>query len=174
VEELQKVKKEFWTVKRIARLAILIALSGVGALVKIPSPTGTVALDSAPGFFTAVAFGPIEGMIVAGIGHLFTALTAGFPMGIPMHLYIGVQMAAWAYLFWLSSKKINLIVGIIVATIANGVLSAALTIPFGGVGLFVGLLAPLLVGSLVNILIAAAAYKVVSKSNLIEEENIKA
>ncbi len=83
-------------------------------------------------------------------------------------------MAAWAYLFWLSSKKINLIVGIIVATIANGVLSAALTIPFGGVGLFVGLLAPLLVGSLVNILIAAAAYKVVSKSNLIEEENIKA
>ncbi len=35
MEELQKVKKEFWTVKRIARLAILIALSGVGALVKI-------------------------------------------------------------------------------------------------------------------------------------------
>ena len=66
MEELQKVKKEFWTVKRIARVAILIALSGVGALIKIPSPTGTVALDSAPGYFTAVAFGPVEGMIVAG------------------------------------------------------------------------------------------------------------
>ena len=121
-------------------MAILIALSGVGALIKIPSPTGTVALDSAPGYFTAVAFGPVEGMIVAGIGHLFTALTAGFPMGIPMHLFVGVQMAAWAYLFWLSSKKINLIVGIIVATLANGVLSAAATIPFGGAGLFVSLL----------------------------------
>lgn len=171
MEELPKGKKEFWSAKRIARLAILIALSGVGALVKIPSPTGTVALDSAPGFFTAVAFGPVEGLIVAGIGHLFTALTAGFPMGILMHLYIALQMAAWAYLFWLSSKKINLITGIIVATVANGVLSSVLLIPFGGVGLFVAMLPSLLVGSLVNILVAAGAYKIISRSNLIEEEN---
>lgn len=36
--------------RRIARLAILIALSAVGALIKIPSPVGTVAFDSAPAF----------------------------------------------------------------------------------------------------------------------------
>ncbi len=89
-------KNEFWSPKRAARMAILIALSGVGALVKIPSPTGTVALDSAPGYFAAIAFGAIEGPIVAVIGHIFTALTTGFPLGFPVHLYIAVQMGVYA------------------------------------------------------------------------------
>lgn len=54
-------KKVYFTPKRIARVAILVALSAVGAFIKLPSPTGTVALDSAPGFVAAAAFGPGEG-----------------------------------------------------------------------------------------------------------------
>lgn len=44
-------------------------------------------------------------------------------------------------MFWLLSKKVHIIVGIIGATALNGVLAPALMIPIAGVGLFVSLLA---------------------------------
>ena len=75
----QKGRKEYFTPRRIARMSILIAISAVGALIKVPSPTGTVALDSCTGYFSAVTFGWGEGSIVAGLGHLLTAFTTGFP-----------------------------------------------------------------------------------------------
>lgn len=170
--EPQKIKEGFWTPKRAARIAILIALSGVGALVKIPSPTGTVALDSAPGFFVAIAFGPLEGMLVAGIGHIFTALTTGFPLSLPVHIFVAVQMAVYAYIFWLICKKINLVTGIIITTILNGLLSSAFMIPIGGPGMFASLLPSLTIGALINLLVATAAYKIVSQGNL-TNENLK-
>lgn len=159
--------KGLWRPARIARMAIFIALSAVGALIKIPSPTGTVALDSSPGFFSAVAFGPLEGGIVVALGHVFTAATTGFPLGVPMHLYIAVQMAIYAAAFWFVSRKVHLIVGVIVATLLNGIVGAAAVIPFFGMGLFIALLVPLLVGSAVNVIIAAVAYYVVKRSKII-------
>ena len=51
----------------MARIAILVALSGAGAFIKIPSPTGTVALDSAPGYLAAAVFSPLEGGIVGAL-----------------------------------------------------------------------------------------------------------
>lgn len=166
-KESVKIKKGFWTPKRVARIAILIALSAVGAFIKIPSPTGTVALDASAGFFTAVAFGPIDGAIVGGLGHLFTAATTGFPLGLPLHLYVALQMVLWAVIFWFVATKINLWVGVVVAILCNGVISAALLIPIGGTGMFVAMVVPLLVGSAVNVIVAALAYRIVKKSNLI-------
>ncbi len=162
-----KVRKEFFTPRRIARMSVLIAISAVGALIKIPSPTGTVALDSCTGYFSAVTFGWSEGAMVAGLGHLLTAFTTGFPLGLPVHLYIAIQMALWASLFSLISRKISLTLGIIVAVLLNGVASAFLIIPFGGSGMATALLLPLLAGSIVNIVIASLAYKIVVKSNLV-------
>ena len=52
--------------KKIARVGILIALCVVGALIKIPSPTGSVALDAAPAFLAAFAFTLPEAIDVAG------------------------------------------------------------------------------------------------------------
>ncbi|MFC2089039.1 ECF transporter S component [Calditrichota bacterium] len=160
-------KKEFFTPKRIARISILISISAVGSLIKIPSPTGTVALDSCTGYFSAAAFGWIEGSIVAGLGHLLSAFTTGFPLGLPVHLYIGLQMSIWVSVFWVIANKINLILAIIVAIILNGVVSSFLIIPFGGVGMATALLLPLIVGSAVNIIIAALAFKIVKKSNFL-------
>lgn len=167
VEESKKLKKSFWSPRRVARIAILIALGTVGAFIKLPSPTGTVALDSAAGFFTAVAFGPIDGAIVGGLGHMFTAATTGFPLGLPIHLYVALQMVIWVALFWFIARKVNLWFGVVVAIFCNGVISAALLIPIGGVGMFVAMVLPLLVGSAINIIIAALAFKVVEKSNII-------
>lgn len=167
MDGVPELRRGFWTPRRVARMAILIALSGVGALIKIPSPTGTVALDSAPGYFTAAAFGPVEGGIVAGLGHLFTALTTGFPLGLPFHLFVAVQQAVWAVVFWLLATRVNLWVGVAAAIFLNGVVASLLVIPVGGTGLAVGLLLPLTVGSAVNVLVAVAAYKVVRRSNLV-------
>lgn len=99
------LKKTYWTPRRVARMAIFVALSAVGALIKIPSPTGTVALDSCPGYFSAVAFGWLEGGIVAAIGHIFTAATTGFPLGVPIHILIAAEMAVFAAAFWWISKR---------------------------------------------------------------------
>jgi uncharacterized membrane protein len=163
----RQYRQDFFSPRRIARISILIAISAVGALIKIPSPTGTVALDSCTGYFAAVAFGWTEGAIIAGLGHLLTAFTTGFPLSLPVHLYIALQMTIYVSLFGIIARKINLILGIIVGVLLNGVLSSFLIIPFGGMGMATALLLPLTVGSLVNIIIAALAYKIVAKSNLL-------
>lgn len=111
-------------IKRIAIIAVFIALSAVGALIKIPSPVGTIGLDSAPGYFVALAFGGIDGAAVIAIGHMLTAAVVGFPLTIPIHILIAVQMAAWAIVFRLVQRRFNVVAAIVVATILNGVLSA--------------------------------------------------
>ena len=59
--------------RKLAIIAVFVALSAAGSLVKIPSPLGSVGLDSAPGFFTALAFGGWLGFLVIAIGHLLTS-----------------------------------------------------------------------------------------------------
>jgi uncharacterized membrane protein len=76
---------------RIARIAIFTALCAVGSLIQIPSPVGSLAFDSAAGFFVALFFGAFEGAAVCGIGHLTTAAVSGFPLGY-LHLPIALGM----------------------------------------------------------------------------------
>lgn len=159
--------RKFFTPRRVARMSIFIALTAVGALTKIPSPTGTVALDSSIGYFAAAAFGYREGALIAAIGHLLSAFTTGFPLGLPVHLYIAVQMALWVIIYRYCTVRIHLVVGIIVGTLLNGFGSAYLMVPFGGYGLAAALVLPLTIGSLANIIIASMAYSIVKKSNIV-------
>lgn len=161
--------KIFWEPKRVARMAIFIALSAVGAMIKVPSPTGTVALDAAFAYFAAITFGWREGSIVAALGHLLTALTTGFPLGFPMHLFIAVQMAVWVSLFYWISRKIHLWIGIAVAVLLNGPVSSLLVVPIGGIGLMAALILPLTVGSMINVGVAVVAFLIVKRSTLIEQ-----
>lgn len=140
--------------RRIARLAILIALSAVGALIKIPSPVGTVAFDSAPAFLAAIAFTGYEGMIVAAVGHLLSALTMGMPLGVVVHLVIAVTMAlAVGITGWLA-RRVNLWVGVVVGLAANAVLSPLALVPMFGWGFLAAMVVPLLVGAALNIAVA--------------------
>ena len=167
-EQSISTKPEFWTPKRMARMAVFIALSAVGSLIKIPSPTGTVALDAAPGFFSAIAFGWLEGGIVAGLGHLLTAATTGFPLGIMIHLLVAGEQFLWAAVFWFVKEKVNIWAAAAAAIFCNGVLGALILLPMGGIGLYISMLPGLLVGSVVNVVIAAAAYIGVSKGGLLK------
>ena len=160
--------KTFWSPRRVARMAIFTALAAVGALLKIPSPTGTVALDAAPGYFSAVAFGWLEGGIVSAFGHMLTAATTGFPLGLPIHMLIAGEQFVWAALFAFLKQKTNIWVAIIAATFCNGILGGLIVIPMGGMGLYLSLLPGLVIGSAVNVILAALAYVGISKSGLIK------
>lgn len=160
-------QKLFWSSKKIARMAIFIAMSAVGAMIKVPSPTGTVALDAAFAFFSAITFGWREGAIVAALGHMLTALTTGFPLSLPMHLFVALQMSAWVSIFSLVARKIHLWVGAVVAIFLNGPISSLLIIPIGGIGLTAALILPLTVGSTVNVFIASTTYLIIKKSKMV-------
>ena len=84
--------------RKITMSSMFIALSLVGAMIKIPSPIGSIAFDGFPALLAAVALGPITGGIVAGLGHILSALIGGTPLG-PFHFLIMLEMAVLAWMF---------------------------------------------------------------------------
>ncbi len=145
--------------RKMALPAILVALSTVGSLIKIPSLVGTPALDSAPGYFAALALGGGSAAAVAALGHLLTALTAGFPLGPPIHGLIATGMAGCALGTYFLRRLAGRGVAAAGAVVLNGVALPAAFILLPGFGLpfFVAMLGPLLVASLINVGLAWAA-----------------
>jgi uncharacterized membrane protein len=151
-----------WTFARLAMvIGVFSALSIVGGLIKMPSPVGSIALDSAPGYFVASYYSPWLGALVGALGHLGSAATGGMPLG-PLHFVIAPSMAVICGAFgWLARRGQS-----IFFLIGSGVLAVALN----GVGrpLFltlVGLPRPiawaiiplLVVASAINVALAAVA-----------------
>lgn len=152
-------------IRLITSCGLLIALSAIGALIKIQ---GTIALDSLPGYFAALYISPMAGGLVAALGHFLTAVTSGFPMTIPMHIMLMLVMGIIAYIFGVVGRKLNGVTACFVATILNGPIStliAAITakllgLPFSGAAMFTALVIPLTIASAVNIILAYIIYRV--------------
>lgn len=163
------LKKKKWTVKRIAIMAIFIALSAVGAMIKIPSPIGSIGLDACPGYFCALAFGGVEGAIIIAIGHLLSAAIVGFPLTIPIHLAVAVCMAILALIFRFIGRKGKggLVIAVVLASLLNSFGIGLLLLPLGGWGLYLANIVSLLVAAAVNSIIAAIAYASVKDSKLL-------
>jgi uncharacterized membrane protein len=92
-------------VRSLCHCAMLIALSAVGSLVKLQ---GSIALDSAPGYFAALYLGPGAGAVVGGLGHILTAVTSGFPLTVVMHMIVALQMGLFVYLVGLIYRMLPL------------------------------------------------------------------
>ncbi|MFA5523111.1 MAG: ECF transporter S component [Tissierellales bacterium] len=153
------------SVVRLTYCGMLIALSAVGAMIKI---SGSIAFDSMPGFFAALFLGPMEGAIVAALGHLLTAATSGFPMTLPMHIFLIIEMGLIAYVFGhIYKKRGGGIVASIVAIVLNGPigtliavpLSVVIGLPLNGWPLFSALIVPLTLASVANVLLALLVFK---------------
>lgn len=153
---------------KLVYIATLIAISFIGSLIKIQ---GSIALDSMPGFFAALALGPLSGALVGGIGHLLTSLTSGFPLTLPIHLIIALEMAAFIYVFGLAYKNINKVTASIIAIILNGagavLILAPITIwmglPLKGKAFIYAMILPLTIASAVNVILAVVVYKIIKK-----------
>lgn len=156
--------------RTVAIMAVFIALSAVGALIRIPSPTGTVACDAAAGFFVALAFGAWPGFIVIALGHLLTAGLAGFPYTLPLHLGIAVAMGVCALLLrWIGRRGglVWLIIGSVVTVVANALLAPLVLLPSAGTGAYIALIPSLLVGAVINVAIAVIAWWALRSTRLV-------
>lgn len=143
---------------KISLTALLVALSVVGSFATFPSPAGTIALDSSPGFFAAFFLGPTFGAVVCAMGHLATSVVHAFPLGI-LHIFISAGMAFTGFLAGVVKGKLGLLLGAITAVVVNTALFP-LAVPV--LGWYVSLYAVmpiLLVASSVNALIAALVFK---------------
>lgn len=155
-------------ITKLTYCGMLIGLSAIGSMIKI---SGSIAFDSMPGFFAALFLGPWAGAVVAGLGHLLTALTSGFPLTLPMHLVLVLEMGLFAYLFGIIYRKRGSIVASIVAIILNGPvaslfavpMSIVLGLPFSGWPLFSVVILPLTLASIGNVLLAILVFKVINK-----------
>ncbi|WP_434577788.1 ECF transporter S component [Thermoanaerobacterium thermosaccharolyticum] len=147
-------------VKTLTLVAMLIAMSAVGAMIKIYN---TVAFDSLPGYFASLYFGSYIGAIVISLGHIFTALTSGFPLGIPNHIIIAVSMAVCAYFYSVTYKRFNAYAAVAIGTILNGPVATLIFVPQYGWGFFVQMVLPLTIASFANVLLASVIYKAVSQ-----------
>lgn len=168
------MRKEFKQLMLLVLMGLFIALSVIGAIIKIPSPTGTVALDSMPGYLAALLLGGIPGAVVAFLGHMATAASTGFPMTLPIHLLVACEMAVIMLVVGYTAKKLHLIAGLILGLILNGVVSPAsfILFPQFGTAFFISMVLPLTVGSLINIIPAGLVYYPLRKINAIEQLRI--
>ena len=143
------------TGKWVSGLAMLTALSVIGAMIKIPAIVGSVALDVFPALLAAVLFGAGAGALVGAFGHLLSALIGGFPLG-PMHFLIAVEMAVLVWVFGRLYKK-NKIVTSVVFIIGNAFVAPLPFIYLMNIGFYLGIVPSLLVGSIINTVIALVA-----------------
>ena len=160
------------TTKKIITLAMLIALSAVLALVRIPiPPITTLAFDSLPGFVAAALFGPLVVGIVGALGHLFTALYSGFPFGAVAHLIVMATMFITMFVFGLIYRKGFKIPAAITALIVNGPISLIPFIFLFGWGMVVSMILPLSIAAAVNIVIAMIIIPILEKALKLDTRN---
>jgi uncharacterized membrane protein len=144
--------------KKLAYMVVFLALSMVGAAIKIPIGMSSIALDSAPALLAAITLGPLAGAVVGGIGHLLSAFLGGLPLGA-FHILIGIEMGLILYLFGYLSKRKLVAVSFGFFILCNTVVAP---LPFYFLlspAFYWTILFPLFIGSACNSGIAAVVYK---------------
>lgn len=152
--------------RNLVLAAMFIAISFVGANLKI---MGTIAFDSMPAFMATLILGPVYGAVIGAVAHFLTALTSGFPLSLPVHIIIMIDMALTMYLFGVTYNKLKennesiaIIVSTIVAVLINGPISTFILIPIMGKAVLAFL--PVLTAAAgLNVIIAHIVYKVLPK-----------
>ena len=156
--------------RKMILFAVLIALSAVLAYVKIPiPPIATLAFDSLPGFVAAALINPIAGGIIGAIGHFFTALYSGFPLGILSHGIIMGTMFITMLVFGLLYRNGMKTLAAIAAVLLNGPLSLVPFIFILGWGVVAGMIIPLTIAAFVNVVLAMAIIPMVKKAVSLDE-----
>lgn len=127
-QEARVVKSQgFFTPIRISRMAVLIALSVVGAFIKIPTPLGSPALDSVPAYFATMMkkWDWKEAGVIAILARLLAAATEGFPLGLPVQVALALGNASWVAVV---VRIVRLRLGYIAAIVATEVWAVLLTL----------------------------------------------
>lgn len=157
MQELASTKNNYSSTELLVRISLLTALSIIGSYIKFPGPVGSIALDSLSGYLAVILIGTGAGSLVLILGHLLSALTAGFVLG-PIHLLIAVIMGSCGLVFSYLIKK-NIYLAVIITTLINGIGAAALMVPFFGAAFFYTTAPVLTIASFANIALAVIISK---------------
>jgi hypothetical protein len=142
--------------RKITLISVLVALTVVGAAIKVPAIIGSVAFDSFPALLAAALLGAPAAAVVAGMGHLLSALIGGFPLGT-LHGLIAIEMALLALIFSMFYRSGRIWTAAILFVLGN---SFAAPLPFMllmGKAFYLALVPSLFVGSVLNMAIALVA-----------------
>lgn len=166
------MKKKFITTKMTVLLGLFIAMSVIGAYIKIPNPiTNSIALDSLPAYLGTLILGGVPGAIIAFLGHMISAATGGFPLTLPIHLFVGLEMSLIMLIFSYVARRINALAASVIGLILNGICAPAslIIIPGFGIAAFTLSLVPLLVASAINILVSSLIYQAIRNIKIVKE-----
>jgi len=150
------------SVRKMSLLALFIALSVIGAAIKVPAIIGSVALDAFPALLAAAFFGAGPGAVVGALGHMLSAIIGGMSLG-PLHFIIAIEMALLVALFTVFYRKGKRWIAGIVFVIGNAFLAPVPFIFLFDLAFYVALLPSLFVGSLLNTVIAMVVIPSLSK-----------
>ncbi|HHY12233.1 MAG TPA: ECF transporter S component [Firmicutes bacterium] len=190
MEQLQTAKHPGAGIKQLTLAALMVALSAVGAFIKFPGPLGSIAMDSCPGYLYASICGPLGGVSVAFLGHLASAFTVGFPLGVPIHLVVAAEMGLCAAVYGWIGRRLEAGGGIgttdgrartlagrssrpwllagLVAVVLNGAGAPLALSPWLGMAAVVPLILPLTVASLMNVALAILMRRVLNSKRVSE------
>ncbi|MGM7701569.1 ECF transporter S component [Pseudalkalibacillus sp. Hm43] len=139
--------------KIISLVALFTAFSAIGGAIKIPAVIGSIGLDTFPALMAGMLIGSIPGAIVAGIGHLISALFGGMPLG-PFHVLISLEMAFFVYLFsGLYQRGIKRL-ACVVFVCGNALLAPLPFIWIIGASFYTAIVPSLLLSAVVNTILA--------------------
>jgi uncharacterized membrane protein len=133
----------------IAIVALFCALSAVGAQIHL---FGSVALDALPAFLAALLLGGPQGAVVGALGHLLSALTAGFPLTVPLHLVIAAEMALVCFATGWVARRRPYLLAAAVGFVLNAVVAPLILLVWPGMGwsVCIALLPTLALGAAIN------------------------
>lgn len=139
--------------KKLSLLALFIALSVIGASIKIPAIVGSIALDAFPALLASILLGKRMGAIIAGFGHILSSLIAGMPLG-PMHLIIALEMAVIVWCFSVIYQSGKRKFAGLFFVLSNSLLAALPMLFLLGKGFYFALLPSLFIGAFFNVFVA--------------------
>lgn len=163
-----------YSTRKLTACAVLTALSFVGANIKVPGTS--IAFDSLPAFLGALAVGAPWGMAVGFIGHLLTAMTSGFPLGLPVHAFIAVFMSLAMLAYRLADRALGRLNANILARGAgacaagaavNAPLCLLALVPILGAPACVAFMAPLSAVALANAAGGYIVYAALAKAGVL-------
>ncbi len=147
--------------KTVSFVAMFTALSAIGGAIKIPAVIGSIGLDAFPALLAGMLVGTIPGAIVAGVGHLISALFGGMPLG-PFHVLISLEMALFVYLFSVLYQRGYKLLACVVMVSGNALLAPLPFIWLIGTSFYTAIVPSLLLSSFVNTLLAVVSVHKVS------------
>ncbi len=140
--------------QRLTLTALFAALCVIGGFIKIPSVIGSLALDTVPALVSVAFLPPVFSGAASMLGHLASAMYAGFPLG-PFHVLIALEMFVIIILFARLHKAGHHVLKWLFFIIANGLLAPLPFYFLVSPAFFLGALPSILLATVLNAVVAA-------------------